>query len=76
MNRERLNKGKGKKIIDRYTGKEGNIENEDGIVVKIQDEDKRLMVWRIDIGLAIFWSSNPDRHQFLAKGEYDLSWVV
>ena len=40
LNRERLNKGKGKKIIDRYTEKEGNIENEDGIVVKIQEKDK------------------------------------
>ena len=27
-------------IIDRYTRKEGDIENEDGIVVKIQDKDK------------------------------------
>ena len=40
LNRERLNKGIGKKITDIYTGKEGNIENEEGIVVKIQDKDK------------------------------------
>ena len=40
LNRERLNKGIGKKIMDRDTGKEGNIENEEGIVVKFQDKDK------------------------------------
>ena len=33
MNRERKN-------MDRYTEKEGNIENEGGNVVKIQDKDK------------------------------------
>ena len=29
-----------KKNMDRYTEKEGNIENEEGNVVKIQDKDK------------------------------------